>query len=596
MQKKIAVSVFLICLFLCEFWRLNKIYASPYVPTSKITAASQLLIKRTVIIPAECLPANAGGIPDIDCWIKHNPKIESNLLWEESPSNFSNFVVWKWLQGSPKIVDWNKWPEQLKSSLRDNYKTYWNWLNNKLQGDDPSPMQDPPANQATLKDEDYPYEILSPNDAWQMYVKSVALSLALETSGWFQWSILDYDDTQLQALFDSRKIFRWEDEETLSTGTVLPKGYRMEWDVVGWTLPAPPMKALRFLMDQQIIGFTRKATIVKLLWLSGDLSHFFGDVTARGFDGNWHYRGLVPASRIIDGTTVDPSMVENLDVGSIPSGHITAGCWGTTGFLKFMLKAVNIPVELTQIADHATPHFMSEHLYLSHGDDPYASSMDADPPISTELLMIDGWTFNYWFNPSAPAPACISQLPINSASSSSNSNQDTNFGVNPICTASANPYPDILNCTNDSGSLNGELAAGGSCPNLTAACEGTPDLNVGRRVEELSLQYLSNNLLYDYCQAIKPSPDQADSGSNVPTLSNSEIATDYFRNYTLSELESTCLWERLKAKVQSFGGCGSAQFPPEFHQPRWKESKTWKIMKQRDWRTLKLPPMSILRN
>jgi hypothetical protein len=79
--------------------------------------------------------------------------------------------------------------------------------------------------------------------------------------------------------------------------------------------------------------------------------------------------------------------------------HRTAGCWGTTGFLRAVLRTVNVPVRLeSPDSAHALPHFVREGLFLSHADDPYNQFL-SDKSISTPELLIDRRSFNAWFGP-----------------------------------------------------------------------------------------------------------------------------------------------------------------------------------------------------
>lgn len=77
----------------------------------------------------------------------------------------------------------------------------------------------------------------------------------------------------------------------------------------------------------------------------------------------------------------------------------TAGCWGTTGFLRALLRVINIPVKLITNAGHAQPWFMADSRYLSHGDDPYNQLTKATPPIPAGMILIDQAKFNSWFGP-----------------------------------------------------------------------------------------------------------------------------------------------------------------------------------------------------
>jgi hypothetical protein len=70
-----------------------------------------------------------------------------------------------------------------------------------------------------------------------------------------------------------------------------------------------------------------------------------------------------------------------------------------------LLRAVNIPVQYTQGAGHATPHFSGEGMYLSHGDDIYAVLMrirTGGEPIPSHELAISQAQSDAWFGPSVP--------------------------------------------------------------------------------------------------------------------------------------------------------------------------------------------------
>jgi hypothetical protein len=80
-----------------------------------------------------------------------------------------------------------------------------------------------------------------------------------------------------------------------------------------------------------------------------------------------------------------------------PPHHWTAGCWGTSAFLLWVLKVVNIPVNQVTVGSHATAWFVSEGMYLSHGDDPYNAVSKAGYPATDLLITYD--EFHAWFPP-----------------------------------------------------------------------------------------------------------------------------------------------------------------------------------------------------
>ena len=100
--------------------------------------------------------------------------------------------------------------------------------------------------------------------------------------------------------------------------------------------------------------------------------------------------------RIIEGTvsSANPSIGEQ---------HYTAGCWGTAGFLRALLRTVNIPVDIgASPTAHALPGFPSEGLNLSHGDDPYTQISKWQPLFPIDDLFIDDMKYSAWFGPSVP--------------------------------------------------------------------------------------------------------------------------------------------------------------------------------------------------
>jgi hypothetical protein len=90
--------------------------------------------------------------------------------------------------------------------------------------------------------------------------------------------------------------------------------------------------------------------------LHENYSHFWGPDTPP-----------IPLPAIIEGTTyTGPLWLPN------PFGHFTAGCGGTTVFMKVVLQVVNIPVKKHTVScQHRTPVFPTAGVAMTHGDDPY---------------------------------------------------------------------------------------------------------------------------------------------------------------------------------------------------------------------------------
>jgi hypothetical protein len=158
-----------------------------------------------------------------------------------------------------------------------------------------------------------------------------------------------------------------------------------------------PARVYDFLDKEKLIGMTRWGTIGRFLgWCRDELYHFDGKDTPENYQKHWQYQGYPPVERIFSGTT-------HPDLGF---QHFTTGCFGTTGFLRNVLRTINVPVLLEEKCGHAMPHFVydkTHEFYLSHGDDPYNSLYKHNTPKFIPLeLIIDHYKFDEWFNANLP--------------------------------------------------------------------------------------------------------------------------------------------------------------------------------------------------
>lgn len=313
----------------------------------------------------------------LDNWLAEHPAIAENLVWE-SPSG---------------LLPYSDWPTARKDQLRRAFPFAY-----------PFQLEDPPPNMMMLADGDLPITVLSEDHAWQLYLNHVAQSLANDFWSAFNWSLSNYDATGLQILLHSRSFFIWDAQKG---------GYQVGWQRYpplggGDVLPAPPDVTFKFLSDNNLILFNRRATIDDLLhWCRNNLVHFRGALEAKNMEYQWQYRGLPPISRVLAGTlNTDPAGPDNV------LRHRTAGCHGTNGFLTAVLRVVNIPVQYTSPSNtgHATPAFISERMYLSHGDDPYSAHCRATPPFPAGELLIDQDKYDAWFSPNLSADVRTSNI------------------------------------------------------------------------------------------------------------------------------------------------------------------------------------------
>jgi hypothetical protein len=288
---------------------------------------------------------------DLDGWLIAHPDIAKTIIWEPPDAN-------------PRAYP--NWPPEEKTELVAAFQAAWKR--------DTLPLTDPPPNMLNAVK-----TILPEAHARPLYLAHVGHSLAVEIAKSVSWSLMEYTQDDLKLLFDSRGMFLWRDAQG---------GYE-----VSYAIPAPPSIEFNFLLSNNLISLTRRATIARLLdWCRSHLLHYRhvidGDV--QDMEAQWQYCGWPPVSRILSGTSV---------TGRPEWGfhHWTAGCSGTTFFLRALLRVVNIPVVYVSIGGHFTPHFTSEGLYLSHGDDPYDLLSVGIPPIPADELFIDQAKFDLWY-------------------------------------------------------------------------------------------------------------------------------------------------------------------------------------------------------
>jgi hypothetical protein len=228
---------------------------------------------------------------------------------------------------------------------------------------------------------------------WKLYTAHVAFSLLLETSHQVPWSVKDYPAPTLAWIFDSATM-AWL--TPANTNVYWMGTYESAWVPTlrannrPRTSFADPRWTFRWLQQAGIVGSTRLATIGGTLdWMRQNMTHFFGGDNFGNDAAIWQYRGWSPISSIVFGTT---------DANNPGYGvrHWTAGCHGSTGFVHSALRVLNIPVQPIWVTGHELMYFMSEDLYMDHGDDPYNQVVRASGAPSLGLL-IDSATWRSRF-------------------------------------------------------------------------------------------------------------------------------------------------------------------------------------------------------
>lgn len=323
------------------------------------------------------LKENKGNLFELfDGWLIENSKIADAIIWRSKSSENSD-------NGNMSYMFWDKIN---KMEFSD---TFWKTLLN-VQSD----LNEVPPSTVKLYENGKVFSTdIKPADAWKYYLAYVSQCLTVEIDRLVHWSIFNYNESQLELLLDSRTLFEYFESRGVYSilrwhGTLFNHGS---------TTPGDPTRIYDFLDKEKLIVTTRWDSIGHLLgWCRENLYPFKDGNTSDSYKEYWQYEGYPPVERIISGTKHP----------ILGFQHFTAGCWGTTGFLRTVLRTINIPVVLEERCGHALPHFVydaTHEFYLSHGDDPYNKLYKVTtlqfPPLD---LIIDHRKFDRWFDKDLP--------------------------------------------------------------------------------------------------------------------------------------------------------------------------------------------------
>ncbi len=339
----------------------------------------------------------------LDCWLEHNPNVANAIIWEPAPG----------IANTP-LLAWPDWTNAMKTELRQAWLDARAWHANGMLNFPGTFIEDPPPNQDYVPDGAPYFRTVfdAQTQAWPLYLAHVAHSLAAEIGGWVPWSLHGYPPEALEQILSGYQMLHYDTNDDGAWDSDYPGGYVLGGaKSVEKVTPSHPTFTYPFLTQNNLVDSTALGTIARVLdWCRWNLSHYLGAFTPQNAEYHWQYRGAAPVRRIIEGTLLlDPQYA----AGFPTPMHWTPGCWGTSSFLRSLLRAVNIPV-IPRVSGcgHMVPHFVSVDRYLSHGDDPYNSLAKADYP--ADLLLLDKTTFKNWFpfdpndpqNPANQATAC----------------------------------------------------------------------------------------------------------------------------------------------------------------------------------------------
>ncbi len=319
-----------------------------------------------------------------DSWLTANPALANTIVWHRPRPH----------HGAPEA-----YPNWWRSQKEELARAFWRAFSGFSFG---LPVT-PPIDLLTDTSGINIYgEALDRDLAWNYYIAYVAQSLALEFAGRVPWSLLDYTNDELRMLLDSHSLFEYTDpyDHNWSHGYII-SNFINQYSY-GAVTPSDPVETYQWLRNNISFGATALETIIELLqWCHLNLIHSFGGFNIPTHQAHWQYEGWPPVMRVLEGTerSIPPRPSE--------FAHWTAGCWGTTGLLRALLRTINIPVALVPCCGHALPHFVHENRYLSHGDDLYNAMMDGLP---IDQLLIDQTQFESWFNGSTHGPIACNNI------------------------------------------------------------------------------------------------------------------------------------------------------------------------------------------
>jgi hypothetical protein len=309
---------------------------------------------------------------DVDCWLLENTNVASDVRWTE-------------IGGTVK--SWSDWHPIRRSQLRAQVYEYVSYLARYPGGADPrdyapndilpvSPTPTPIQNR--FGHQDNIYSVISENDGWLLYMKSVAMSLANEMRGSFSWGISGGSSGR-RAVLDGSQMFTPLNNSAQYSDLPPITGFALSG-----AIPMSGLHAREFLVANDLIGNDVWDTLERVLTWSRRLNH----AVTQAVDDHellFGVRGVPPAYLMALGT-------ESAFPGQNPGSfrHFTQGCTGTMAFLQSVLRAVNIPVERAYAYGHAAPVFVMPggRYHLTHADLLYdADWFQLEPAPTTGLLI-----------------------------------------------------------------------------------------------------------------------------------------------------------------------------------------------------------------
>jgi hypothetical protein len=189
----------------------------------------------------------------LHCWLAQHPEVRAHLIWENIV--YTTFDQYGTAMGEGDPVAYDKWILVDKAMLDAYFYHAYNYLQSGAASFGGPVLPDVPDNQILLNDAESPVTFFDTWQAKQLYMATVAHSLALEIGGFLPWSVTSYGADDLDLLFNSHYIMRvkymaWQFNNSVRshTGYQAPNGKDG-----GGVIPAPPVTTFNFLLANDLI-------------------------------------------------------------------------------------------------------------------------------------------------------------------------------------------------------------------------------------------------------------------------------------------------------------------------------------------------------
>ncbi len=243
-------------------------------------------------------------------WLDLHPNVASNLVWAELDPTLGSKDPWGMPAGAVTHLSYPYWTDFMKYQLNIAVFRAWQYLNSGAASFNGTPLPPIAKNRMTLADHEGSTTLLNRDDAWNLYLGTVAHSLAVEIGGFVPWSITNYKLSDLSVLLNAVTMYdhigglSWY---VTTTETRSASGY-----FVHQVLPAPPVVNFNFMLEHDMIRPDHTRTITRYFDWGRKAFYHTGvrlDPKGKVQDGTdafsaeayWGYRGATPASQVQKG-------------------------------------------------------------------------------------------------------------------------------------------------------------------------------------------------------------------------------------------------------------------------------------------------------